>query len=428
MAAKKLTKKKVTEEVEVQQNKSKQPEVNIGLVGHVDHGKTTLTQRLSGKWADTHSEEIKRGITIRLGYADTTFYKCPKCSNGDEYTTFAICPKCKSQCIPLRKVSFVDAPGHETLMATMLSGAAIMDGALLLVSANEKCPQPQTKEHLMALEIIGVKNIIIVQNKIDLVTEEQALENYNQIKEFTKGSIAENAPIIPVSAQHNANMDILVMAIEEVIKTPQRDTTAKALMFVARSFDVNRPGTEIQILTGGVLGGALKRGILKVNDEIEIKPGLKTEKEGKVIWEPVYTTIASLTSGSESLQEVGPGGSIGVATLLDPSVTKSDSLNGCLVGHKGDLPEVYYELRLEPHLLERIVGAKDDLIVDPIKKTENLMLNVNSSATVGIVTELSKNEFKIKLKLPVCADKKDRVTISRLLGARWRLIGYGNII
>ncbi|MDP2907080.1 MAG: GTP-binding protein, partial [Nanoarchaeota archaeon] len=150
-----------------------QPEINIGLVGHVDHGKTTLVYKLSGKWTDEHSEEIKRGITIRLGYADIIFYKCPNCKTNC-YVTSATCPTCKSKCTPLRKVSFIDAPGHETLMATMLSGAAIMDGALLLVSANEPCPQPQTKEHLMALNIIGVKNIVIIQNKIDLISEEDA--------------------------------------------------------------------------------------------------------------------------------------------------------------------------------------------------------------------------------------------------------------
>ncbi|MDG6221024.1 MAG: GTP-binding protein, partial [Candidatus Thermoplasmatota archaeon] len=145
-----------------------QPEVNIGLVGHVDHGKTTLTKALSGDWTDRHSEEIKRGISIRLGYADTTFYKCKKCEGIEGFTVSPKCHTCGGEAEVLRAVSFVDAPGHETLMATMLSGAALMNGALLLIAANEKCPQPQTKEHLMALEIAGLKKTIIVQNKIDL--------------------------------------------------------------------------------------------------------------------------------------------------------------------------------------------------------------------------------------------------------------------
>jgi len=122
-----------------------QPELNIGLVGHVDHGKTTLTEALSGKWTDTHSEELKRGITIRLGYADATIRKCEVCGKH-------VLEKkhCNKLALAVRKISFVDAPGHESLMATMLSGATIMDGALLLVAANEECPQPQTREHSSA--------------------------------------------------------------------------------------------------------------------------------------------------------------------------------------------------------------------------------------------------------------------------------------
>ena len=182
------------------------PELNVGIVGHVDHGKTTLTSVLTGKFTDVHSEEIKRGITIRLGYADTTIYECPKCSEDNlKYSRFPKCFHCGSATKKLRSLSVVDAPGHESLMATVLSGASIMDGALLLVAANEKCPQPQTEEHLEALRIAGIKNIIIVQNKVDIVKPEEAKKNYEQIKKFVKGSFAENAPIIPVSAQHSIN-------------------------------------------------------------------------------------------------------------------------------------------------------------------------------------------------------------------------------
>ena len=398
-----------------------QPEVNIGMVGHVDHGKTTLLERLSGKWADTHSEEMKRGITIRLGYADTIFYK-----TADDLYTIEAKTKGKANTF-LRKVSFIDAPGHETLMATMLSGAAIMDGALLLIAANEICPQPQTKEHLMALDIIGIKNIIIVQNKIDLVTEEQALANYEQIKQFVKGTFAEKAPIIPISAQQNLNVDILIETIERIIPTPQRDADKDARFYIARSFDINKPGADLKDLHGGVLGGALKYGTLKVGDVVEIKPGLRLEEGDKVRWKLLETAIADLKTGGESVQHVLPGGSLGVLTELDPSLVKSDNLTGSVLALKGKSPEIYYELVLQPKLLERVVGAKDELVVEPIKKGEMLMLNVNSAATVGLVDMLQKNKIHVKLRIPVCADQKDRVTISRNLGSRWRLIGVANI-
>ena len=154
-----------------------QPEVNIGMVGHVDHGKTTLTQALSGTWTDTHSEERKRGKSIKLGYADTAFYK----TKGGDFYARGKHPDGKEDAEKdlLRVVSFVDAPGHETLMAVMISGAAIMDGALLLVAANETCPQAQTREHLAALQIAGIENIVVVQNKVDIVSKERAIESYD---------------------------------------------------------------------------------------------------------------------------------------------------------------------------------------------------------------------------------------------------------
>ncbi len=398
--------------------------INIGMVGHVDHGKTTLLEKLSGKWADTHSEEIKRGITIRLGYADVVFRKCESCGI---YTVKKNCPECKTETKPLRKVSFVDAPGHESLMATMLSGATIIDGALLLIAANESCPQPQTREHLMALSIIGVENIVVAQNKIDLVSEEQAIKNYQEIKRFLEDTKYKNAPIVPISAQHDVGVNYLIEAIEKYIKTPDRDLSKDPLMLVARSFDINKPGTEIKNLVGGVLGGVLKRGVLKKGQEIEIRPGYEITERNKKVWKPLSTTIMSIRSGGISIKEAVPGGSIALLTSLDPSITKSDNLIGNVVGLPGKLPPLFDELSLEVTLMERVVGYKEELKVEEIKMNEALMLNVNASATIGIVTEIKGNTIKCKLKLPICAEVGSRVTVSRMINNRFRLIGYGII-
>ena len=404
-----------------------QPELSIGLVGHVDHGKTTLIKALSGKWTDTHSEELKRGITIRLGYADATFYKCEKCKGTDAYSISEKCEKCKGKAKKLRSISFVDAPGHESLMATMICGSAIIDAALLIVAANETCPQPQTKEHLMALGIIGIKNLIIVQNKIDLVSEKDAIKNYEQIKAFTKNTPFKDAPIVPISAQHMINIDMLIEAIESNFKTPKRDPNKDPLMFIARSFDINKPGTEISKLMGGVLGGALKQGKLKVGQEIEILPGYEVEEKNKKVWKPLSTKIVGLMAGGAKVDEIHPGGSMAALTLLDPSIAKSDTFAGAIVGEKGKMPPVWYDFELEIHLLERVVGTKDKLVVEPTKTGEILMLNVNAAATVGIVQGFGKKSVKCTLKRPVCAEKGARVTISRRFGNRWRLIGFGMI-
>ncbi len=195
-----------------------QAEVNIGLFGHVDHGKTTLTHAMTGKWTDTHSEEIKRGISIRLGYADAQVYKCNKCNEN----SFAAKCACGGEGKLQRNISFVDAPGHETLMTTAISASAIIDGAFFLISASEACPQPQTSEHMVILEGLGIEQLVIVQTKIDLVSKEKALEKYKQIKEFLSKTKYKDKeiPIIPVCAYHkiNINKELKALLIELFIK------------------------------------------------------------------------------------------------------------------------------------------------------------------------------------------------------------------
>lgn len=387
------------------------PEVNIGTLGHVDHGKSTLVEAISGKWPAVHSEELKRGITIKLGYADATVYKCEKCG----YSSSDKCPKCFEKCEPLRTVSFVDAPGHETLMATVLAGAALIDGALFIIAANEKCPQPQTREHMMVLSIIGVKNIIIVQNKIDLVSKEEAMENYKQIKEFIKGTVAEDAQIIPVSAQQKINIDSVINAIQEKIPTSPLDTSKPSKMFIVRSFDINKPGTKPKNLKGGILGGALIQGIIKLNDEIEIKPGL--HKKGK--WEPIKTKVIGLQKAGTDIEEAGPGGLLGVLTQLDPVLTKADSLAGNLAGK--ELPSILDNISIELNLLDQLFEEK----ITPLKKGEVIMLNIGSARTLGTVKSSKRNQYEIDLRIPVSANKGDRVVVSRKIADRWRLIGWG---
>jgi len=402
-----------------------QPETNIGMIGHVDHGKTMLTKALTGEWTDRHSEEVKRGISIRLGYADVAFYKCKNCEGPECYSNQPTCPNCKGECELLRSVSFVDAPGHETLMATMLSGAAIMNGALLLVAANEECPQPQTREHLMALSIIGVDKIIVVQNKIDIVSKEEAKKNYAEILSFIKGTIAEKAPIIPISAHHDVNIDMLIEAIEKKIPTPKWDKSKPARMYIARSFDVNVPGTKLASLKGGVIGGSLTQGKLKIGDEVEILPGRKVEIGSKTSWESIVTKVRSLFAGGLSLDVAGPGGLIAIGTGLDPSLTKSDSLVGRIAGVPGSLPPVLNELTFRTELMKRVVGVSSELAVDNLKTNEPLMLSVGTATTVGVVTSGRSDSAEVSLKIPVCVEKNQRIAISRRIAGKWRLIGYG---
>ena len=397
------------------------PEVNIGMVGHVDHGKSTLVEALTGKWPSLHSEELKRGITIRLGYADTTFYKCPKCGT---YLSSKKCPKCFVNAEILRTVSFVDAPGHESLMATVLTGSALMDGAILVISADEKCPLPQTREHLTTLEVVGIKNIIVIQNKIDIVTKERAEKNYQEIKNFLKGTIAESAPIIPISAQQKINIEYVIEAIENYIQTPKRNLEKDPKMLVARSFDINKPGYTPDKLVGGVIGGAIIEGKFKVGDSIEIRPGIRVGDK----WKGITTEIVSMEKAGTKLEEATAGGLLGVLTKLDPYFTKADGLVGNVVGLPGKLPEARSRFKLRIKLLERVVGTEEMAEVKNIKPQESLMINIGTARSIGIVTNVKGNETEMELKIPVCADKSDRVVLSRQVLGRWRLIGYGEIV
>ncbi|PTD94446.1 translation initiation factor IF-2 subunit gamma [archaeon SCG-AAA382B04] len=405
----------------------KQPEVNIGLIGHVDHGKTTLVEALSGVWTDQHSEELRRGISIRLGYADTVLRKCPNCEEPEAYTVDEKCEGCGEESENLRSVSFVDAPGHETLMATMLSGSAIMDGAILVIAANEECPQPQTKEHLMGLDIIGIEDIVVVQNKIDLVSREEAMENYEQIKDFVEGTVAEDALIIPISAQQETNIDLVIQALEEQIPTPERNPEKSPLMPIARSFDVNKPGFSPDKLEGGILGGSIEQGKIEEGQEIEIKPGKKDESGGKTTWNPIQTKVVSIFSGGKYREKVTPGGLVGLGTLLDPAATKSDALVGQILGKPDNLPPVWDEFLMEVELLDRVVGIEEEVEVEEIRTNEPLMLNIGTATTVGVVTSARGNEAEIKLKRPICAKSGSRIAISRKIGTRWRLIGVGEL-
>ncbi len=406
-------------------NTEGQPEVNIGLVGHVDHGKTTLVQALSGEWTDQHSEEMKRGISIRLGYADATFRRCPDEPEPDCFTVEETCENGESS-DPIRTVSFVDAPGHETLMATMLSGAALMDGAVLVISASESVPQPQTEEHLMALDIIGIENIVVAQNKVDLVERERVIENHEQIQRFVEGTVAEGAPVVPISAQQEVNMDLLIQAIESEIPTPTVDPDDDPLVYVARSFDINRPGTGWDELTGGVIGGSLVSGKLSVGDEIELRPGREVETGGQTSWEPIQTEIRSLQAGGSLVDEIRPGGLMGAGTGLDPSLTKGDALAGQLAGPPGTLPPVWEEYTMEVDLLDRVVGGEEGGI-DEISTGEPLMMTIGTATTVGAVTSARNGDCDVRLKRPVCAPIGAKIAINRRVGTRWRLIGVGTL-
>ena len=310
-------------------------------------------------------------------------------------------------------------------MANMLSGSALMDGALLLVAANEKVPRPQTKEHLLALQTLGITEIVIVQNKVDLISYADALANYEDIERFTSKTKAANSPIIPVSSQSNLNTDALISAIESTIKTPARNEESDAVMHVLRSFDVNRPGSQINNIKGGVIGGSLTKGTLQIGDEIEIKPGIVTSKRARYV--PIVTEIVSLGTSAGTVKSVKPGGLVAVGTKLDPAMTRRDSLIGSVIGKPDTLPENATQTKITVNLFDSVVGSDNETKVTPIKGGEMLRLNIGTAPILSKVTRVKREEITVEFRRPVCIFDSENVAISRRIADRWRLIGAGTI-
>uniref|UniRef100_A0A6B2L3P2 protein-synthesizing GTPase n=1 Tax=Arcella intermedia TaxID=1963864 RepID=A0A6B2L3P2_9EUKA len=421
---------------------SRQATINIGTIGHVAHGKSTVVRAISGVQTVRFKDELVKNITIRLGYANAKIYKCssedclrPSCyaAYGSIKEDSPLCLQCGENMQLLRHISFVDCPGHDILMATMLNGAAVMDAALLLIAGNESCPQPQTSEHLAAIDIMKLKNIIILQNKIDLVKEALGAEQYKQIINFIRGTIAEGSPIVPISAQHKYNIDVVLEYIVKKIPIPLRDFVSPPRLIVIRSFDVNKPGTEVDDLVGGVAGGSITRGVLKVGDRIEVRPGIVTQdSNGVVNCKPIYSKIISLFAEQNDLQFAVPGGLIGVGTKIDPTLCRADRLVGQVLGAVGTLPDIFVQIEINFFLLSRLLGVrttKDKLNkITKLIKDEVLMVNIGSTSTGGKVMAVKADLAKIKLIQPVCTMEGEKIALSRRVEKHWRLIGWGKIM
>ncbi|KAJ2131007.1 eukaryotic translation initiation factor 2 subunit gamma [Coemansia sp. RSA 518] len=446
-----------------------QATINIGIIGHVAHGKSALVRSLTGINTIRFKQERERNITMKIGYANAKLYKCnnalcprPKCfkAYSSHTTGTVICdrPTCGGQMQLVRHVSFVDCPGHDVLMQNMLNGAAVMDAAILLVAANEACPQPQTAENLAAVETMNLQHIVVVQNKCDLVSKDQATMSFNQIKQFTNGTSAQESTVVPISAEMKVNVDAVVEQLCQQIPMPVRDYASDPRMVVIRSFDINRPGDTLKLsgkgasgLKGGVAGGSITRGVLRVNDVVEIRPGLVTrDSNNHIRVRPLRTRVESLGSESTQLKFAVPGGLIGVGTLLDPFLCRQDKLVGNVLGKPDSMPKVFIELTIHFTLLRRLLGiAGNDSVketqyeqymqdnfgdssrltkVSKFKKHDVLQINVGACTGLATVVGVKDDLAKLKLERPVCADIGESIALSRKFNGSFRLIGWAKIV
>jgi translation initiation factor 2 gamma subunit (eIF-2gamma) len=221
------------------------------------------------------------------------------------------CAHCEGEMRCVRHVSFVDCPGHSVLMTRMLSGASVMDAAVVVIAANLPCPQPQTFEHVAAIQALGISNVFVAQNKVDLVDEASARQNLEQIRTFLKGTLIEDAPVVPLSAQRGWNLSFLLHALL-LLREPRRCLSAPARVTVIRSFDVNKCGCVPDDLCGGVAGGIVVQGVVRVGDQLDIVPGLVIRREDqRLVHRTLSTTVLSIFSDQTELDHALPGGLYG---------------------------------------------------------------------------------------------------------------------
>jgi translation initiation factor 2 subunit 3 len=411
-----------------------QPLINIGVIGHVADGKSTIVKALTNKATQQHSSEQERGITIKIGYANAKIFKCgicdaPMCyqstdSSVGEYE----CKICGEICDLVNHVSFVDNPGHHAFMTTMMNGTSVMDYAILVESAENGMkpigiPAPQTREHLEITERVGIPTKIVCMNKFDLVPKTSAHPLVTALKDYLNTtSIDPDMPIIPMSATLGCNIDVLCEMLAK-LPIPSRDISCGVKMLIVRSFNVNHPKTVIADLKGGVVGGSLIRGKLSVGTTVYIYPGYvsETKEDSKFNWSytPLKSKILSINSEKTPLDSAVPGGLIGVQLDIDPALAGVDKLVGQIVVSTDTVIKVYDGLKLDfKPMNDSIMIAVNDV----------LSVNVNSNNIICTVYEINDTCIMLELKKPVCVEIGDRVTLSRIVDSVITVLGCGVVL
>jgi translation initiation factor 2 subunit 3 len=381
----------------------------VGTLGHVSEGKSTLIRALTGVKTQRHAAEQERNITIHLGYANCRVYQ--NAETGELRASAA--PPDPAGWTLIAHISFVDCPGHEAYLATMLGGAAVMDSACLIVAANQEVvPQPQTLEHLIAAEIMGLERLAIVQNKLDLLPgPAEGMVSYDKIRAFTAESVAETAPVFPVSAQHGWGVHHVLKFLTS-LPPPERHLNGPARLTCVRSFDVNRPGpvgptTELR---GAVIGGTLQQGVLAVGDWIELRPGvLRRGADGAIVAQPIVTRVRGLRCDTTELPYAVPGSLIAIATDLDPGLSTANGMIGQRVGTPGSLPPICGAIVVRVHKIKR-----DSFTFGKQRIGDRVRVCSNVMTTEGVITGIDdKRRVSIALDRPLCVEVGERVSLLR---------------
>lgn len=417
--------------------------INIGTLGQASNGKTTLTKDLTNVVTQKSKIELQSNKTVKLGYANGKIYKCNNCEKPLCYQSTSseimehLCNLCNNPTELIIHFSITDVPGHNSYMSTMLNGTYAMDKAILVEScANNDTllPARQTVEHFNITKEIGIQTAFACLNKIDLITKTP--QKIPTMIEKIRNLIGENVPVIPISGTHNLNIDVVREYIANM-EIPKKDIESNFKMIIVRSFNCNKPNTKICDLKGGIIGGSLSRGILKVGDNVLVYPGLiksvpleqQTEEE-PFEWSylPFECNVISLNSETVSLEKAIPGGFIGVQLDIDPGLSRNDNLSGQIMFKK---TEDMSNVRVGEQLKVKFTKIDKE---KKFKKGESLLINCNSNKIECLITKVSSENITLKLSKPVCLEINDKISILKNNNdddskeITMHILGYGVII
>lgn len=410
-----------------------QPVINIGFIGSSSNGKSTIVYDITGESTQRHSDEILKNLSIKLGYANAKIYKCNTCNKPECYqsTPSSVynykCNICNNECVLVNHVSFIDCPGHNLLMATMLNGTSVMDYNILVESAvGERIPQLQTIEHFEVTNESNIPTSFICLNKMDQMVKNKlhVSKIVERIETFTKMYNKENIPIIPISGTLKINIDVVLEYISNM-KIPKRDLNSHLKMLIIRSFDVNKEKTPIKDLKGGIIGGSIMKGIIKLNDEFNIYPGYVENENNIWYYKPLKTRALSISSNKNNLQYAIPGSSIGVQLDIDPSLTGDDELIGNVIyGIENKNVYVYHEITLKyKKTVKKMTEFMNEYI--ELNKNNKIKINANANNIESVIKTIDEEYMTILLDKPICLEIGDVVTISKIKNNSKDIIIYG---
>jgi len=369
------------------------PHVNIGTIGHVDHGKTTLTAAITKVLSkkgfaefkdysqiDNAPEERERGVTINTSHV--------------EYETSK------------RHYAHVDCPGHADYIKNMITGAAQMDGAILVVSAADG-PMPQTREHILLARQVGVPYIVVFLNKIDMVDDPELIDLVEmEVRELLSkyNFPGDDVPVIRGSAlkalesdsdnEWTKSIEDLMNAVDEYIPTPERDADKPFLMPIEDIFTISGRGT--------VVTGRVERGVIKTGDEVEIV-GLK----------PTQKTVAtSLEMFRKILDEALPGDNVGV---LLRGTKKEEVERGMVLAKPGSITP-HTKFKAQVYVLTKEEGGRHTPFFNGYRpqfyvRTTDVTGTVQLKEGVEMVMPGDNVEMEVELIAPIALEKETRFAI-----------------